>query len=93
MQELSVAEQRYLAVIGDGETVTDVAARFWVSRQTVHNWPTNVRGRSPRRAAAPTTSGPAVDHMLAFAGPVDRAIGEPVFGITRRSRPQFDPRP
>jgi transposase InsO family protein len=41
MRELSVAEQRYqavLAVIGEGETVTDVAARFGVSRQTVHAW-------------------------------------------------------
>src|SRR5215212_2045186 len=41
MRELSVAEQRYqavLAVISDGETVTDVAARFGVSRQTVHIW-------------------------------------------------------
>jgi hypothetical protein len=34
MRELSVAEQRYqavLAVIGEGETVTDVAAGFGVS--------------------------------------------------------------
>jgi transposase InsO family protein len=41
MREMSVAEQRYqavLAVISDGETVTDVAARFGVSRQTVHDW-------------------------------------------------------
>jgi transposase InsO family protein len=41
MRELSVVEQRYqavLAVISDGETVTDVAARFGVSRQTLHNW-------------------------------------------------------
>jgi transposase InsO family protein len=41
MRELSVAEQRYqavLAVISDGETVTDVAARFGVRRQTVHDW-------------------------------------------------------
>jgi hypothetical protein len=41
MWELSVAEQRYqavLAVISDGETVTDVAARFGVSRKTVHGW-------------------------------------------------------
>jgi transposase InsO family protein len=41
MWELSVAEQRYqavLAVIGDGESVTDVAARFGVSRKTVHVW-------------------------------------------------------
>src|SRR5690349_458376 len=41
MWEMSVAEQRYqavLAVISDGETVKDVAARFGVSRQTVHAW-------------------------------------------------------
>jgi transposase InsO family protein len=41
MRELSVAEQRYQAVqavIGEGATVTDVAARFGVSRQTVHAW-------------------------------------------------------
>jgi transposase-like protein len=36
-----VAEQRYeavRAVIADGETVTEVAARFGVSRKTVHVW-------------------------------------------------------
>ena len=36
-----MAEQRYqavLAVISDGETVTDVAARSRVRRQTVHDW-------------------------------------------------------
>ena len=36
-----MAEQRYqavLAVIGDSETVTEVAARFGVSRTTVHGW-------------------------------------------------------
>jgi len=41
MRELSVAEQRHqavLAVIGDGETVTDVAARFGATRQMVHAW-------------------------------------------------------
>jgi transposase InsO family protein len=41
MRELSVAEQRYqavLAVISDGETVTEVAARLEVRRQTVHEW-------------------------------------------------------
>jgi transposase InsO family protein len=38
---MSVAEQRYeavRAVIADGETVTDVAARFGVARKTVHVW-------------------------------------------------------
>jgi transposase len=39
MREMSVAEQRYeavRAVIADAETVTAVAARFGVSRKTVH---------------------------------------------------------
>ena len=38
---MSVAEQRYeavRAVIADGQTVTDVAARFGVARKTVHVW-------------------------------------------------------
>jgi transposase len=41
MREQSVAEQRYravLAVIGEGKTVTEVAAEWRVSRQTVHTW-------------------------------------------------------
>jgi transposase len=41
MREMSVAEQRYqavLAVIGEGNTVKDVAARWGVSRQTMHAW-------------------------------------------------------
>lgn len=36
-----MAEQRYqavLAVISDGETVSEVAARFGVARKTVHDW-------------------------------------------------------
>src|SRR3954454_14029062 len=44
MREMSVAEQRYqavLAVVSDGATVTEVAARFSVSRQTVHDWLAN----------------------------------------------------
>ena len=39
--ELSVVEQRYqavLAVIRDGESVSSVASRLSVSRQTVHAW-------------------------------------------------------
>jgi len=39
--ELSVMEQRYqavMAVVQDGWTVTEVAARLGVARQSVHNW-------------------------------------------------------
>jgi transposase-like protein len=41
MRELSVAEQRYqavLAVIKDGRTVTETAAAVGVSRQSLHGW-------------------------------------------------------
>ena len=41
MRELSVAEQRYravLAVISDGRTVKETAAAVGVSRQTLHAW-------------------------------------------------------
>ena len=41
MREMSVAEQRYkavLAVIGDGRTATEVARDWGVSRKTLHAW-------------------------------------------------------
>jgi transposase len=41
MRELSVAEQRYqavMAVVGDGLSVSQVAEKVGVSRQTVHTW-------------------------------------------------------
>jgi transposase len=41
LTELSVMEQRYqavLAVVRDGWTVTDVAEKWGVSRQSVHAW-------------------------------------------------------
>ena len=41
MREMSVAEQRYqavLAVIKDGRTVSEVASQWSVSRQTLHAW-------------------------------------------------------
>ena len=36
-----MSEQRYqavMAVIGDGRTITEVAAQWSVSRQTLHTW-------------------------------------------------------
>jgi transposase-like protein len=41
LRELSVVEQRYqavLAVLEDGLSVTDAAAKVGVSRQTLHVW-------------------------------------------------------
>ena len=51
MRELSVAEQRYqavLAVIEDGLSVTEVAAKVGVSRQTLHAWLGRMPGRGWR---------------------------------------------
>jgi transposase len=64
MREMSVAEQRYqavLAVIAQGETVKDVAARCNVSRQNLHGWLAryeaggleNLADRSHRPASCP----------------------------------------
>ncbi len=39
--ELGLVEQRYravLEVLNDGASVTDVARRYGVARQTVHRW-------------------------------------------------------
>src|SRR2546428_11225761 len=41
MREISVAEQRYkavLAVVADGRTVKEVASDWRMSRQTLHAW-------------------------------------------------------
>jgi transposase len=76
MRELSVAEQRYqavLAVISDGETVTDVAARFGVSRKTVHGWLAryeaggleNLGDRSHRPRSCPHQIGADVEVAIA----------------------------
>jgi transposase InsO family protein len=88
MWELSVAEQRYqavLAVISEGETVTDVAARFGVSRKTVHDWLAkyeaggveNLGDRSHRPVSCP--------HQMSAA--VEVAVAE-----LRRGHPWWGPR-
>ena len=62
--ELGVVEQRYravLEVLEDGASVTDVARRYGVARQTVHEWLARYAGgglagladRSSRPASCP----------------------------------------
>ena len=73
---MSVSEQRYqavLAVIGEGDTVTEVAARFGVSRKTLHVWLAryeaggleNLGDRSHRPVSCPHQMAPAVEVVLA----------------------------
>jgi transposase InsO family protein len=88
MRELSVAEQRYqavLAVISDGLSISQVAEKVGVSRQTLHSWlaryeASGLEGlvdRSHRPASCPHQM-PAV---------VEAALLE-----LRRSRPYWGPR-
>ncbi len=69
--EVSVVEQRYQAVlmVASGARVTDVASRFGVSRQSVHNWIAAYRDaglagldtKSRRPASCPWQAEPAVE--------------------------------
>ena len=83
-----MVEQRYqavLAVIAEGETVTDVAARFGVTRKTVHVWLNKyetgglegLRDGSHRPWSCP--------HQM--SGPVEVALVE-----LRRAHPSWGPR-
>lgn len=38
MREMSVTEQRYKAVLGEGRTVSEVAGQWEVSARTMHRW-------------------------------------------------------
>jgi transposase InsO family protein len=73
---MSVSEQRYLAVLAvirDGDTVTEVAARFGVSRKTLHVWLSryeaggleNLGDRSHRPRSCPHQMPPGVEVVLA----------------------------
>jgi transposase len=73
--ELGLVEQRYravLEVLNDGATVTDVARRYEVSRQTVHEWlrkyaAHGIQGlvdRSSRPLSCPHQMDPAVEARI-----------------------------
>jgi transposase InsO family protein len=88
MRELSVAEQRYqavMAVIGDGLSISQVAEKVGVSRQTLHAWLARYEAedleglldRSHRPVRCPHQMGPEVEAMLLEL---------------RRTRPYWGPR-
>jgi transposase InsO family protein len=88
MREMSVAEQRYqavLAVIGDGRSVTEVAGQWGVSRQTLHAWLARYEAeglagladRSHRPVGCPHQLGPDLEALVLEL---------------RRARPYWGPR-
>jgi transposase InsO family protein len=86
MRELSVAEQRYqavLAVIAEGRMVTEVAGRWGVSRQSVHSWLARYEAggleglsdRSHRPVSCPHQMSPGVEARVLELRRVHRSWG------------------
>ena len=83
-----MAEQRYqavLAVISDGETVTDVAARFGVARKTVHAWLNKYEAGGLERLSDQSHRPGSCPHQMASV--VEVAVLE-----LRRAHPAWGPR-
>jgi transposase InsO family protein len=88
MRELSVAEQRYqavLAVIADGRTVTEVAVQWAVSRQTMHGWLSRYEAEGLEGLANRSHRPVSCPHQM--AAPVEAVVLE-----LRRQHPFWGPR-
>jgi len=86
--ELGVAEQRYravLEVLDEGATVTDVARRYGVARQTVHGWLRRYVNEGGLAGLVDRSSRPQVcPHQMAAA------VEAKVVGL-RRAHPAWGP--
>lgn len=88
MRELSVSEQRYqavLAVISDGLSVSQVASKVGVSRQTVHAWLARYEAEGLEGLADRSHRPVSCPHQMPAV--VEAAVLE-----LRRSRPYWGPR-
>jgi transposase InsO family protein len=88
MRELSVAEQRYqavLAVISDGLSVSQVAQKVGVSRQTLHTWLARYEAEGLEGLVDRSHRPVSCPHQMPAA--VEAAMLE-----LRRSRPYWGPR-
>jgi transposase InsO family protein len=88
MRELSVAEQRYqavLAVIGDGLSIRQVAEKWGVSRQTLHSWLARYEAQGLDGLADRSHRPASCPHQM--PAEVEALIVE-----LRRSRPYWGPR-
>jgi transposase InsO family protein len=103
LRELSVSEQRYqavLAVVEDGLSITDVAAKVGVSRQTLHAWLSRYAGgglegladRSHRPASCPHQMDPGVQVRVVELRGLHPAWGPDRLRY-RLEREGFDPVP
>jgi transposase len=103
VRELSVAEQRYLAVLAvieDGVSVTEVAAKVGVSRQTLHAWLGRYAGAGLEGLADRSHRPRSCPHQMsavAEARLVELRLAHPGWGAARLAwrlgRDGFDPVP
>ncbi|MBN7483958.1 helix-turn-helix domain-containing protein, partial [Mycobacteroides abscessus] len=88
MRELSVVEQRYqavLAVISDGLSISQVASKVGVSRQTLHVWLARYEAQGLDGLADRSHRPRRCPHQM--PAQVEAAVLE-----LRRSRPYWGPR-
>jgi transposase InsO family protein len=88
MRELSVAEQRYqavLAVISDGLSISQVASKVGVSRQTLHSWLARYEAEGLEGLVSRSHRPARCPHQMP-------AEVEAVLLELRRSRPYWGPR-
>jgi transposase InsO family protein len=88
MRELSVAEQRYqavLAVISDGLSISQVASKVGVSRQTLHSWLARYEAEGLEGLADRSHRPASCPHQM--PAEVEARLLE-----LRRSRPYWGPR-
>jgi transposase InsO family protein len=88
MRELSVAEQRYqavLAVISDGLSISQVASKVGVSRQTLHSWLARYEAQGLEGLVDRSHRPVSCPHQM--PAEVEAALVE-----LRRSRPYWGPR-
>lgn len=88
MRELSVAEQRYqavLAVISDGLSISQVASKVGVSRQTLHSWLARYEAEGLEGLVDRSHRPVSCPHQMP-------AVVEAALLELRRSRPYWGPR-
>src|ERR1700730_5545232 len=92
MRELSVAEQRYLAVlavISDGLSISQVASKVGVSRQTLHSWLARYEAqgleglvdRSHRPVSCPHQMSADVEAVVLELRPLAAVLGGAAVGV------------
>ena len=92
MRQLSVAAQRYqavLAVIGDGRTIGEVASHWQVDRRTVHRWLVRYEHEGLEGLGARSHKPVRCPHQMSAAEGTAKRTQSVPRGGTRQKHPRF----